>query len=127
MQRPARQSFDGALQLQQGEGRWHQLEDHRPVFDLGSQPRDPGSQDAAMVVAHRHARHGVGDRPARLGNQPGLMQQLIALQHEVLVPTVGAAAEIDVDSLASLAPRRRVGRRIDPLRQPRQDQLCDQR
>ena len=43
------QRLDAALQLQQGEGRRHQFEHDRPIFDLGAQPRDAGGEDAAMI------------------------------------------------------------------------------
>src|SRR5690606_31055409 len=38
------QGFDGLLQLQQRKTRWHELEHHRPVLDLGAQSRDAGGE-----------------------------------------------------------------------------------
>src|SRR5260221_12169506 len=89
-----------------------------------------------MVMAHRHARQRIGDRPlpAPLGNQPGLVEELVALQHELLVPAAGAAgntysafAEIEGDALPPLVPHRRLGRRLDPLPESQQDRLGDER
>ena len=57
VQMPPGQRLDGALQLEQGEVGRHQLEHHRPVFDLGPQPGDGGGEDAAVVVQHRVAGH----------------------------------------------------------------------
>src|SRR5260221_2538245 len=83
-----------------------------------------------MVMAHRHARQRIGDRPlpARLGDQPGLVEEFVALQHELLVPaaagnTRSAFAEIEGDALPPLVPHRRLGRRLDPLPEPRQDRV----
>ncbi len=123
--RPA-SAFDGALELQQGELRRHQLEEHRAVFDLGPEPRNAGGEDAAMVVAHRHARHGLDARWRRavpflqgFRYQARLVEQLIALQDQILVPVLHAVAEIDVDPLPALAPAARNGvdRCIGPCRQ----------
>src|SRR5260221_1708820 len=87
-----------------------------------------------MVMASRHARQRIGARPlpARRGDQPGLVEESVALQHELLVPaaagnTRSAFAEIEGDALPPLVPHRRLGRRLDPLPEPRQDCLGDER
>ena len=46
---PAWKRLNAALQLQQGEFRRHQFEHHGAVFDLGAQPCDPGSENAAVI------------------------------------------------------------------------------
>jgi len=50
------QSFDRALQFQQGEGGSHQFKHHRPVFQLAAQPRDGGGENPAMVEQHGRAQ-----------------------------------------------------------------------
>ena len=80
-----------------------------------------------MIVAHRHARHGIGCRMSRLGHQASLEEQLIALQHQVLVPGLGAIAEAHLDPLLPLPPARRIAAALRPRCQSRQDGLGDQR
>ena len=63
VQAPSGQRLHRVLQLEQREAGRHQFKHHRAVFDLGAQTRDPGGEDAAMVVSHRFAL----DRCARLG------------------------------------------------------------
>src|SRR5207248_4574505 len=55
VQSDAGERLDGPLQLQQREGRRHQLENHRPVFDLASQTPERRRQDPAMIERHRDA------------------------------------------------------------------------
>ena len=55
VQMAAGDCLDGGLQLGEGELARHQLEDHRPVFELRAQPRDRGRKNAAVVESHRLA------------------------------------------------------------------------
>ena len=52
------------------EGRRHQLEHQRAVFDLAAQPGDAGGQDAAMVVRHRLPGHRAAARPPAPARPP---------------------------------------------------------
>src|SRR5207237_6344891 len=63
----AGERLDGPLQLQQREGRRHQLENHRPVFDLAAEAAERRGQDAAMVKRHRDA----GAEDVTSGNRAG--------------------------------------------------------
>src|SRR6267154_41499 len=85
--------LDGALQLQQREGRRHQLEHDRPVFDLAAQAAERGRQDPAMIERHRDAgaQAIAGERrppevAGRLGDEPRLVQELVAFEDQLLVP-----------------------------------------
>ena len=86
----------------------HQLEHHRPVFELGAQPRDRGRQDAAMIEAHRLAeRRQLAARERRFAavaprllDQAGLVEQLVAVEHLLLVPGRAADAEAQPQPLA---------------------------
>src|SRR5258705_8476985 len=86
---PACKRFNTALQLQQGEFRRHQFEYHGTVFDLGAQPRDSGCENAAVISTHRPGRD---DRRRafpltdRLRDPNRLVERLLALQHQLLVP-----------------------------------------
>src|SRR6516165_7518651 len=50
-----RQRLDRALQLQQGEGGRHQLENDRSIFDLAAQAANCGGEDPPVVGRHRYA------------------------------------------------------------------------
>jgi hypothetical protein len=94
------------LQLQQGEFRRHQFENHGTVFDLGAQPRDSGCENAAVIAGHGPAGNdGRGICPVTHGfrNQAGLVQQFIALQYQFLVPFALIEAERDGDALPAFA------------------------
>src|SRR5258707_15291705 len=60
---PPGERLDGTLQLQEGKGGRHQLEDDGPILNLGAQPRYPGGEDAAVDLAARHGRHRVRRPP----------------------------------------------------------------
>ena len=96
MQRQAGDRLGGGLQFGQGEGLGHQVEQHRPVFELAAQTAQAGGEDAAVVRGHGPAGRGGRRRmvlvAGRLGDQPGLIQQLVALQHPALVPAMGRRA-----------------------------------
>ena len=108
MQVPAGDRLDGALQFGEREFGRHQLEHHRAVFQLGAQPRDRGGEDAAVVEAHRLAERGqlarVQRRLAavapRFLDQPRLVEQLVAVEHLLLVPGRAADAEAEPQPLA---------------------------
>ncbi len=117
----ARQGLDAALQLKKGEGLRQHLENHRAVFDLGTQPGDAGGEDAAVVACHRLTEKDGIDvhRSSCLGQQRRLEQQFVALQHELLVPTVFLQAEGDGAALGADAACRGVASRGDPALQRR--------
>src|SRR5271166_1213673 len=74
--------LDAALQLQQREDGWHQLEDDGIVFDLGPHPRDPSRENAAVVADHRLADRGsfaLAASPPRLLDEPRLIEKLVTL------------------------------------------------
>src|SRR5579859_697991 len=130
VQAAASERLDRALQVQQGEGGRQQLEHDRAIFDLGAQARDAGGEDAAMVMGHRLARHQpVGGNRAgacRLRHQAGLIEQLEALQHQILVPAALGGAEGHRGALQPLAAERRLARLLGPGGEPRQDQVGHQ-
>src|SRR5712671_178796 len=114
VQMPAGDRLHGGLQVGQGELARHQLENHRTVFELGAQPRDGGRQDTAMVVPHRLAQggqvraleRGLAAVVARLLDQPGFVEQFVAVEHLLLVPWASAGGE----TLAqAFAPAERTG------------------
>ena len=47
--RPEKVWVDGALELQQGEFRRHQLEHHRAIFEFGAQPCDRGRENPSVI------------------------------------------------------------------------------
>ena len=102
VQQPPGKRLDAALQLQQREGLRHQFEDHGMVFDLGAQPGDAGRENAAVIDDHglaRARRRGeLAPVAPRLRDQPGLVEQLIALQDQFLVPAPPVEAEGDGDA-----------------------------
>src|SRR5262245_7222650 len=117
-------SLDGTLQLQQRERRRHQLENDRAVFDLGAQPRDAGGKDAAVIMVHALAgRQRLNHRPTprRLPHECRLVQQLVALQHELLVPSLLVSSESGVDAIRALPPGSGIGCVTRPSPQARQD------
>src|SRR5262245_9717635 len=99
VQMAAGDCLDGGLQLGEGELARHQLEDHRPVFELRAQPRDRGRENAAVVESHRLAeRRQVSALKRRLAavaprllDEARLVKQLVTVEHLLLVP--GAAAD----------------------------------
>src|SRR5882762_10211949 len=114
VQMTAGDRLHGGLQVGQGELARHQLENHRTVFELGAQPRDGGRQDTAMVVPHRLAQggqvraleRGLAAVVARLLDQPGFVEQLVAVEHLLLVPWASAGGK----TLAqAFAPAERTG------------------
>src|SRR5262249_21040960 len=130
-----RDRLHGALQLGQGELARHQLEYDRTVFELGAQPRDGGGEDAAVIEAHRLAqpRHGL-PRPrglaglaARLLDQAGLVEELVAVERLLFVPR--AAAEPEARAHALAAAERARGRGLAgaarPILEQRQDDLVE--
>src|SRR5262245_19769856 len=90
-----------ALQFGEGELARHQLEYDGTVFELGAQPRDRGGEDAAMIEAHRLAqpRHrsprqrAFAALAARFLDQAGLVEELVAVEHLLLVPRAAAERE----------------------------------
>src|SRR5262249_22421502 len=118
--------LDGALERQQCKPLRHQLENDRTVFDLSPQPRDAGGQNAAMVMHHRRTRQWIDHptTPRCLRNQPSLIEKLVALQGELLVPRTAGQTERDVDAVLALAPRRAVALR--PCTQTGCDHPLDQ-
>src|SRR5690606_1527888 len=82
VQADAGQSLDRLLELEEGEGGWHQFEDDRPVLDLAAQAADGGREDAAMVGPHRLADARPGGA-AGLGDEPRLVEQFVAFEHPV--------------------------------------------
>ena len=90
--------LDASLQLQKREYGRHQFEDHWVVFDLGPHPRNTGRKDAAMIARHGMAQRRVGTFGvcvARLGDQSSLVQELIALEDQFLVPLSPFESEVD--------------------------------
>src|SRR5215831_19021742 len=123
---PSGERLNGALERQQREPLRHQLEDDGAVFDLGPQSCNAGGQDAAMVVHHRHPRQWI-DHPSAtlcLGDQPGLIEKLVALQREFLVPGTARQAKSDLDAVLAVAPCRAVA---GPFRPPTQARCDDPR
>ena len=119
---PVASGFNGALQLPQREVGRHQLEHDGTILDLGTQAGDRGGENAAMVVAHRLARHGIGDGPARLscfGHQRRLVEQLVALQGELLVPAGFGEKLLDPPAPRSLGLT--IACLADPALEARQD------
>src|SRR5260370_5516112 len=53
---PPGECLDGTLQLQEGKGGRHQVEDDGPILDLVAQRRYPGGENAAVVIAAHQAR-----------------------------------------------------------------------
>ena len=124
VQVPAGDRLDRALQFGERELGRHQLEHHRAVFQLGAQPRDRGREDAAVVEAHRLAERrdlaardrGLAAVAARLLDQAGLVEQLVAVEHLLLVPRRAADAEAVPQPLAPAErPRRIVACRSSPI------------
>src|SRR6516225_6210167 len=92
----SRQRLDGALQLQQGEGGRHQLENDWSILDLAAQAADCGGEDPPVIGRHRYAENQTIARQGRppeiaprLLDQPRLVEQLIAFEDELLVPRSG--------------------------------------
>ena len=127
------QRFHRLLELQQREFLGHQLEHHRPVFDLGTQPRHGGRENAPVVMTHALPGQGLGLRgfhnpvAQRLRHESRLEQQLIALQHQLFVPLVVIEPEHHRHALQTLLARGDIRRAFAPLAQTRQDGLVDQR
>ena len=103
----AGQCLRGFLQLGEGEFRWHQLEQHRPVFDLGAQAADGGGGNAAVVGGQRHAIGRAGFRRQRRApvavsfvHQSGGVEHFVAFERPFFVPGDGADAESQVHLLA---------------------------
>jgi len=116
--------------LQQGEFGRHQLEHHGAVFDLGAQARDARGQDAAVVVLHGSPRQaGTRSNAAARGllDQAGFKQQLVALQHQVLVPGLAIGTKVDSYPRLPGLPQCRIWCLIDPGLQRRQDVLGQHR
>ena len=114
MQQTTRQRFDRPLQLQQCETGRHEFEHHRPVFDFRAQPGNPGRQNTPVVM-----RHGLtmDDVAACFRHQPRFPQRLIALQDQLLIPTLTLQTEIDRDPPPAPPPRFAVFRRFGPADQ----------
>src|SRR5262249_14160692 len=96
-----RDRLHGALQFGEGELARHQLEYDGTVFELGAQPRDRGGEDAAVIEAHGLAQPGHGlprqrgfaAVAARFLDQAGLVDELVAVEHLLLVPWAAAERE----------------------------------
>src|SRR5215813_3861645 len=120
-----------ALQLGEGELARHQLEYDGTVFELGAQPRDRGGEDAAVIEAHRLAQPGRGlprqrgfaAVAARFLDQAGLVDELVAVEHLLLVPRAAAERETQAHALAPAQRARRcgLGRAARPILEQRQD------
>ena len=110
---PPGERLDAALQLQQREGIRHQFEDDRMVFDLGPQPGNSRRENAAMIEDHAVARHrrraGIRRAAPRLGDQPRLEQQFVALQNKFFVPRPAVEAESDGDAVGAILPHGGIG------------------
>src|SRR5262249_55450557 len=114
-----------ALQLGEGELARHQLEYDGTVFELGAQPRDRGGEDAAVIEAHGLAQPGHGlprhrgfaAVAARFLGQAGLVDELVAVEHLLLVPWAAAEREAQAYALAAAerARRRGLGRAARPI------------
>src|SRR5215831_2168485 len=104
----ARDRLDGGLQLGEREFRRHQLEDHRAILQLGAQARDRGRENAPMVEPHRRAERrqlaalerGLAAVAARLLDEARLVQELVAVEHLLLVPWAAARREALAQPLA---------------------------
>ena len=109
------------LKLSHSDGR--QVEQNRAVFQLAAQTPEAGCQDAAVIRAHGQAEAGQGITgppiPPRLGDQPGLVEQFVALQHSsrssplVVIDTSGLA--VPLTPLVSAAAALVVGSHGSPV------------
>src|SRR5262245_31554299 len=63
--------------------------------------------------------------PRRLSHQPGLVEQLVALQHELLIPSLLVRSECGLDAMRALPPDGWVGCLAHPSPQARQDRSRD--
>ena len=125
----AGQGLDRPLQLQQGEGLRQQLEHQGPVPELAAEAPQRGGEDAPVVEGQRRPERRAGrgvpgpSRPAapcprpagvsaggpscpvaaRLGDQPRLVEQFVAVEHPLGVPPRGPRPEGDVDAAPALA------------------------
>ena len=119
------QGLDAGLQLAERERGVHQLEHHRAVGDLRPQPRDGGRDDPPVVELHPLAGHQLGV-PApgvrRLGQQAGLVEQLVALEGEVRLPGLSLKAEQGRRPRRPRLADRTIGVR-DPGADPRKDDV----
>ena len=93
------------LQLEERKRLRQELEYHRPVFDLAAQPADRRCQDAAVIENHRPTElnvAGLGFAAVAPGlvDQTGFVEQLVTVEHPVLVPRRAAQTESDVHPLA---------------------------
>ena len=113
--------------------RGHQLEHHRAVFQLGAQPRDRGGEDAAMVEAHRLAeRRASGARERRFAavaprllDQARLVEQLVAVEHLLLVPGLPPTPKHSAAARAGRArDRARARRSAPPIRRAAAGSPC---
>src|SRR5262249_24983844 len=124
-----------ALQLGEGELARHQLEYDGTVFELGAQPRDRGGEDAAVIGAHGLGppgdglprQRGFAAVAARFLDQTGLVDELVAVKHLLLVPWTAAKREAQAHALAAAerARRRGFGRAARPILEQRQDDLVE--
>src|SRR5262249_31838823 len=80
-------------------------------------------QDAAMIMHHRRTRQWIDQpsSPLRLRNQPGLIEELKALQREFLVPGMAGQTEGDLDAVLALASRRAIVGALRPCAQTGRD------
>src|SRR6516165_2780200 len=130
-----RDRLHGALQLGESELARHQLEYDRTVFELGAQPRDGGGEDAAVIEAHSLAqpRHGLPRQrgfaavAARLLDQTGLIEELVAVERLLFVPRAAAEREARTHALAAAerARGRGLGGTARPILEQRQDNLVE--
>src|SRR6266436_3278057 len=72
-----------------------------------------------MVMHHRRTRQWIDhpSSPLRLRNQPGLVEELKALQREFLVPGTAGQTERDLDAVLALASRRAIAGALRPCAQ----------
>src|SRR5688500_2265479 len=126
-----RNRFDGSLQVSKCELAGQKFKYHRAVFQFCAQPRDRGRKNAPVIEPHRLAERG--QLPARersgpavaprLFHQPRFIEQLVAVEHALLVPAAVLATEIEPHPFAP-AERARQARRLGllrPLAQRRHD------
>src|SRR5262249_26300652 len=98
------------LQFEQGENLRHQLEDDGLAFETAAQLSNGACEHARMVAEHRMCQpwHQPSDRPGVLDGwraapcETRLAQELVALEHLLLVPACPVAAKRNAQAPAAL-------------------------